>query len=181
MTTMASQITSLTVVHRSKKTSKLRVIGLCAGGHRSPVNSPQKGLVTRKMFPFDDVIMYLRMWDRFAYRCHFILRYRTISRHSADDKVIWAFFQVSSKFCLTSWRKLNEKISQNLSARCIEFWWVIASRETATSNNNIVILHFKLMCVTTTYYIKTFVLCNISVWHVIARYCFIMFCIFSIY
>ena len=39
--------------HRSKKTSKLRVTGLCAG------NSPgtSKFPVTRKMFPFDDVIM----------------------------------------------------------------------------------------------------------------------------
>ena len=34
--------------HRSKKTSKLRVTGLCEG------NSP----VTRKRFPFDDVIMW---------------------------------------------------------------------------------------------------------------------------
>ena len=40
---------------RSNKTSKLRVIGLCAGD--SPVNSPHKWPVTRKMFPFDDVIM----------------------------------------------------------------------------------------------------------------------------
>ena len=38
---------------RSKKTSKLRVTGLCAG------NSPHKWPVTRKMFPFDDVIMVL--------------------------------------------------------------------------------------------------------------------------
>ena len=43
---------------RSKKTSKLRVTGLCA------VNSPGTGEfahkwpVTRKMFPFDDVIMF---------------------------------------------------------------------------------------------------------------------------
>ena len=36
---------------RSKKTSKLRVTGLCVG------NSPHKWPVTRKMFPFDDVIM----------------------------------------------------------------------------------------------------------------------------
>ena len=41
---------------RSKKTSKLRVTGLC-GIHRGPVNSPHKWPVTRKMFPFDDVIM----------------------------------------------------------------------------------------------------------------------------
>ena len=45
---------------RSKKTSKLRVIGLCAGNSPGPANSPHKGPVTRKMFPFDDVIMYIR-------------------------------------------------------------------------------------------------------------------------
>ena len=44
---------------RSKKTSKLRVTGLCAGNSPGPVNSPHKGPVTRKMLPFDDVIMYL--------------------------------------------------------------------------------------------------------------------------
>ena len=42
---------------RSKKTSKLRVTGLCAGNSPGPVNSPHKWPVTRKMFPFDDVIM----------------------------------------------------------------------------------------------------------------------------
>ena len=42
---------------RSKKTSKLPVTGLCAGNSPGPVNSPHKGPVTRKMFPFDDVIM----------------------------------------------------------------------------------------------------------------------------
>ena len=45
---------------RSKKTSKLRVTGLCAGNSPGPVNSPHKGPVTRKMFPFDDVIMRVR-------------------------------------------------------------------------------------------------------------------------
>ena len=49
--------------HRSKKTSKLRITGLCEGNSpvnsegNSPVNSLHKGPVTRKMFPFDDVIM----------------------------------------------------------------------------------------------------------------------------
>ena len=42
---------------RSKITSKLRVTGLCVGNSPGPVNSPHKGPVTRKMFPFDDVIM----------------------------------------------------------------------------------------------------------------------------
>ena len=43
---------------RSKKTSKLRVTGLCAGNSPGPVNSPRKGPVTRKMVPFDDVIIH---------------------------------------------------------------------------------------------------------------------------
>ena len=64
MSTMASQITRLTIVYStvysrriSKKTSKLRVAGFVRGIHRWPVNSPHKGPVTRKMIPFDDVIM----------------------------------------------------------------------------------------------------------------------------
>ena len=40
---------------RSKKTPTRRTASLCEGN--SPVNSPHKGPVTRKMFPFDDVIM----------------------------------------------------------------------------------------------------------------------------
>ena len=43
--------------HRSKKTSKLRVNGICAG------NSPHKWPVTRKVLLFDDVIMG-RLWHR---------------------------------------------------------------------------------------------------------------------
>ena len=46
---------------RSKKTSKLRVTGLCAGNSPGPVNSPQKVPIMRKMFPFDDVIMHV--WE----------------------------------------------------------------------------------------------------------------------
>ena len=43
---------------KSKKISRLRVTGLCEGNW--PVNSPHKWPVTRKMFPFDDVIMHTR-------------------------------------------------------------------------------------------------------------------------
>ena len=52
---------------RSKKTSKLRVTGFVRGIHRGPVNSPHKWPVTRKMFPYDDVIItsvYLH-WELF--------------------------------------------------------------------------------------------------------------------
>ena len=46
---------------RSKKASKPRVTGLCVGNSPGPVKSPHKGPVTRKMFPFDDVIMDLEI------------------------------------------------------------------------------------------------------------------------
>ena len=54
---------------RSKKTSKFRVTGLCVGIHRGPVNSPHKWPVTRKMFPFDDVIMFcfVLLWLYYQY------------------------------------------------------------------------------------------------------------------
>ena len=66
MGVMASQITSLIIVYSTiysgahKKTSKLRVTGLCA--ENSPVAGEflaqmASNLVTRKMFPFDDVII----------------------------------------------------------------------------------------------------------------------------
>ena len=43
---------------KSKKTSKLRVTGLCVGNSPGPVNSPHKWPVRRKMILFDDVIMH---------------------------------------------------------------------------------------------------------------------------
>ena len=45
------------ISRRSKKTSKLRVTRLFAKLHLWPVNPPHKWPVTRKMFPFDDIIM----------------------------------------------------------------------------------------------------------------------------
>ena len=67
MGAMASQITSLTIVcstvysgaDQRKHQSSLS-LAFVRGIHRWPVNSPHKGPVTRKMFPFDDVIM--RFW-----------------------------------------------------------------------------------------------------------------------
>ena len=45
--------------HSSKKTSKLRVTGVCAEtSPAKPANSPHKWPVTRKMFPFGDVMFF---------------------------------------------------------------------------------------------------------------------------
>ena len=64
MSTMTSQITSLTVVHSivysdadQRKHRSSASLAFVRGIHRWPVTSPHTGLVTRKMFPFHDVIM----------------------------------------------------------------------------------------------------------------------------
>ena len=64
MTTMAFQITSLTIVYsivysdadqrKHQSSASLAFVWVI---HRGPVNSPHKWPATRKMFPFDDVIM----------------------------------------------------------------------------------------------------------------------------
>ena len=66
MTSIASQITSLTVVYSTvysdadqRKYQSSASLAFVGGIHRGPVNSPHKGPVTRKMFPFDDVVMCL--------------------------------------------------------------------------------------------------------------------------
>ena len=64
MGTIASQITSLTIVYSTvysdadqRKHQSFASLAFVWGIHRGPVNSPHKWPVTRKMFPFDDVIM----------------------------------------------------------------------------------------------------------------------------
>ena len=65
MGTVASQITSLTIVYTTvnsdadqSKHQSSASLAFVWGIHRGPVNSPHKWPVTRKMFPFDDVIMF---------------------------------------------------------------------------------------------------------------------------
>ena len=65
MTMLASQITSLTVVYsivysgvNQIKHQSSASLAFVREIHRGPVNFPHKWPVTRKMFPFDDVIMY---------------------------------------------------------------------------------------------------------------------------
>ena len=64
MGAVASQITSLTIVYSivdwdagQRKHESSASLAFVLGIHRVPVNSPHKWPVTRKMFPFDDVIM----------------------------------------------------------------------------------------------------------------------------
>ena len=65
MGVMASQTTSFTIVYSTvylgadqRKHQSFASLAFVQGIHRWPVNSPHKWPVTRKMAPFDDVIMY---------------------------------------------------------------------------------------------------------------------------
>ena len=103
MTTMASQITSLTIVYSTvysgadqRKHQSSASLAIVRGIHRWPVNSPHKWPVTRKMFPFDDVIMwsiskpricdgaslqggpYKCFQDFYLYMCHSYRKYSNI-------------------------------------------------------------------------------------------------------
>ena len=82
MNMIASQITSLSIVYLTvnsgtdqRKHQSSAPLAFVRGIHRRPVNSPHKGPVTRKMFPFDDVIMWsLLMYKCVIEMCHHLLR-----------------------------------------------------------------------------------------------------------
>ena len=72
MGVMASQITSLTIVYSTfytcadqRKYQSSASLAFVWGIHRVPVNSPHKWPVTRKMFPFDDVIILAVMYSAY--------------------------------------------------------------------------------------------------------------------
>ena len=67
MGVMASQIISLVIVYSTfysgtdhRKHQSSTSLAFVLGIHLWPLNSPHKGPVTRKMYPFDDVIMILQ-------------------------------------------------------------------------------------------------------------------------
>ena len=65
MSTTASQITGVLIVYLTvcldadqRKYQSSMSLAFVMGSHRWPVNSPPKGPVTPKIYPFDDVIMW---------------------------------------------------------------------------------------------------------------------------
>ena len=124
MSAIASQITSLMIVFSTvysdadqRKHQSSASLAFVRGIHRGPVNSPHKWPVTRKMFPFDDVIMqedYYMVYyvsaaeEGFHFRCYQHIEYKkldivTTSRLNActlmpridmihDDVIKWKHF-----------------------------------------------------------------------------------------
>ena len=98
MSTTASQITCLTIVYSTvysdahqRKHQSSASLAFVQGIHRWPVNSPHEGPVTRKMFPFDDVIM-----DFCSLQWRHNGRY-DISNHQPHDCLLNHLFRLRSK------------------------------------------------------------------------------------
>ena len=96
---------------RSKKTSNLRVTGLCEGS--SPVTGefPAQRVVTRKMLPFDDVIMDTLPCSQLIWRPGTVdLIYRCpifkwlVLKHWGRDKIVVNFLTTFSN--ALSWMKI---------------------------------------------------------------------------
>ena len=107
---IASQITSLTVVYSTVysdadqgKHQSSASLAFVRGFHRGPVNSPHKWPVTRKMFPFDDVIMIYANTHAHTYRLH-------THTHTDHSNVYISSIQdlrnaLPHKPCLVSWQQ----------------------------------------------------------------------------
>ena len=71
MSAMASQITGVSIVYQivcsgedQRKHQSTASLAFVRRIYRWPMNSPHKGIVRRKMFPFDDVIMMKKSVDK---------------------------------------------------------------------------------------------------------------------
>ena len=113
MGTMASQITSLTIVYSTvysgadqSKHQSSASLAFVRGIHRGPVNSPHKWPVTRKMFPFDDVIQ---------------LKWRSVQVLINKSRFIYTYIYIFFKYFLL--RYIMEP------AKCEPVCFVINARE----------------------------------------------------
>ena len=77
MSAMVSQLTSLTIVYSTvysgadqREHQSSASLAFVRGIHRWPVNSPQEGPVTQKMFPCDDVIMRSEKKETWSVHSH---------------------------------------------------------------------------------------------------------------
>ena len=110
MSAIASQITSLTIVYSTiysdadqRKHQSSASLAFVRGIHGGTVNSPHKWPVTRKMFPFDDVIMISEMlthWGRVTHICVGKLTIISTDNGLSPERrqaIIWTKVQTSVK------------------------------------------------------------------------------------
>ena len=123
MGAMASQITSLTIVYiqaQIKENIKApRHWPLWGGIHRRPVNSPHKGPVTRKMLPFDDIIMQ-EIYNIFSIVSHLFIMHLCSMYLSMAVKRSHIQYRLSYK---TSYCKANRQMGKLNIACDFKSWY----------------------------------------------------------
>ena len=131
---MVSQITSLTIVYSTvysgadqRKHQSSASLAFVLGIHQWPVNSPQKWPVSRKMFPFDDVIMSLWSYVQIKHP-QMTTIFTLVSTHLPLDKMAailqttFSLFKcifMDEKFCILlqiSWKFVPKGPMDNKSA-----------------------------------------------------------------
>ena len=133
MTMLASQITSLTVVHsivysgvNQRKHQSSASLAFVREIHRGPVNFPHKWPVTRKMFPFDDVIMGGRFMKTFSHECAFRItgplsgeftgnRWLTLTKNQRGRS--WMFY------LLLAWTGCEQTVELPVIWDALNFMW----------------------------------------------------------
>ena len=120
MSTMASQITNLTIVYSTvysdadqRKHQSSASLAFVWGIHRGPVNSPHKWPVTRKMFPFDDVIMrqaYMHwQWPRGDENIPSTTTQRSFSQEHTENMLTGTTASLTLPGLILSLRPANER------------------------------------------------------------------------
>ena len=104
---IASQITSLTIVCSTvysgadqRKYQSSASLAFVRGIHQWPVNSPHKWPVTRKMFPFDDVIMLGQNRRFFIYPCDLEIWWMILKNNRA---LLLCYFKLCASFHSQLW------------------------------------------------------------------------------
>ena len=129
MTMLASQITSLPVVCsivysdvNQRKHQSSASLAFVREIHRGPVNFPHKWPVTRKMFPFDDVIMRSWIWvgcDKLCWINGLRLLQERLRRLVAMPRCRAAIMRVQGRGAISS-GKSHAQSRYNLSQFA---WW----------------------------------------------------------
>ena len=108
MDAMASQITGVLIVYSSvcsgtaqRKHQSSASLVFVRGMHRWPVNSSHKGSATRKMFPFDGVIIrWSQVIVNTRYPCLSGIWYQSLPQSKYTCDFIWA---MPNNICMGQW------------------------------------------------------------------------------
>ena len=141
MSAMTSQITSLTIVYSNvysgadqREHQSSASLAFVRGIHWWPVNSPQKGPVTRKMFPFDDIIMKC-LTNGIAMVTHNISTTESFSTAGLPSMFPGAlkrntFYDHTLKYFMKNWKRfinicyITKLLTSNKCPQCstFEYW-----------------------------------------------------------